>query len=79
MMMTKSLRLFSSYLFETIPLITRLSLFTAENNISSRKLAEKCGYKQEGILRDAYFYRGNICNWVIYSLLRDECKSTKTS
>lgn len=71
--MTEALNLFTSYLFTTIPLITRLSLYTAEDNKSSRRLAEKSGFKQEGILRDAYFYRGNICNWVIYSLLRNEC------
>ena len=71
--MTEALKIFSSYLFDTIPLITRLSLYTAEDNVSSRKLAEKCGYSQEGILREAYFYREKICNWVIYSLLRREC------
>lgn len=71
--MTEALQMFSSYLFETVPLITRLSLYTAEDNTASRKLAEKCGYKEEGILRNAYFYRGKICNWVIYSLLREEC------
>ena len=70
--MTEVLRLFSAYLFETVPFITRLMIATAENNTASRKLAEKCGYKQEGILRQAYFYRGTICNWVIYSLLREE-------
>lgn len=72
--MTEALTLFSSYLFLTIPFITRLSLLTAQDNIPSRKLAEKCGYTQEGILRQAYFYRGKICNWVVYSILRDEIK-----
>ncbi len=70
--MTEGLNLFTAYLFKTIPLITRLSLYTAENNIASRKLAEKCGYTQEGLLRNAYFYRGDICNWIIYSVLREE-------
>lgn len=70
--MTEALTLFSSYLFQTIPLITRLALYTAEDNIASRKLAEKCGYTLEGTLRNAYFYRGKICNWVLYSILREE-------
>ncbi len=51
-----------------------LSQETAENNIASCKLAEKCGFKREGVLRNAYFYRGSICNWVVYSLLKDEVK-----
>ncbi len=73
--MTEALNLFSKYLFETVPLITRLSLYTAENNSPSRKLAEKCGYTLEGILRDAYFYRGKMFNWAIYSILRSEVGS----
>lgn len=70
--MTEALTLFSSYLFQTVPCKTRLALYTAEDNIPSRKLAERCGYTLEGTLRNAYFYRGNICNWMIYSILREE-------
>lgn len=70
--MTEALTLFTKYLFETIPLVTRIALYTAEDNLPSRKLAEKCGYTQEGILRNAYFYRGHMHNWVIYSMLREE-------
>lgn len=69
---TEALNLFSAYLFDTVPLVTRIALYTAEDNLPSRKLAQKCGFSQEGILRNAYFYRGKVCNWVIYSLLRDE-------
>ncbi len=72
--MSEALKLFSHYLFDTIPQITRLSIYTAENNVPSRKLATKCGFIQEGILRDAYFYRGDMHNWVVYSLLRSEYK-----
>lgn len=70
--MGEALKLFSSYLFNSNPFITRLSLCTPEDNTPSRKMAEKCGYKLEGILRNAYFYRGKICNWTLYSILRDE-------
>lgn len=69
---SEALSLFSTYLFDCKPGITRLAILTAEDNLPSRKLAEKCNYKQEGILRDAYFYRGKMCNWVLYSLLRSE-------
>ena len=70
--MSEALCLFSAYLFETFPHITRLAIKTAVNNVGSRKLAEKCGFTQEGVLRKAYFYRGEICDFVIYSLLREE-------
>ncbi len=71
--MTEALKLFSSYLFKTVPFITRLMLVTADDNLSSRKLAEKCGFTQEGVMRKAYFYRGKICDWILYSILREEC------
>ncbi len=70
--MTEALNLFSSYLFETIPFVTRIALYTADSNISSQKLAEKCGFTKEGVLRKAYFFRGKVCDWFIYSLLREE-------
>jgi RimJ/RimL family protein N-acetyltransferase len=70
--MSEALTLFTSYLFTTIPLITRIALRIAENNTPSRKLAEKCGFTQEGILRKAYFYRGKMHNFVLYSILREE-------
>lgn len=72
--MTEALSLFSVYLFTTIPSITRLALLTAEDNSASRRLAKKCHFQNEGILREAYFYRGKICNWALYSLLRSEIK-----
>ena len=73
--MSEALPLFSVYLFETIPNITRLEARTSIKNIGSRKLIEKSGYTQEGVLRQSYFYRGNICDFVIYSLLRSEYNS----
>lgn len=71
--MSEALRLFYAYLFETKLHITRLAILTAADNTGSRRLAVKCGYTQEGILRQAYFYRGRVCDWVVYGLLREEC------
>jgi RimJ/RimL family protein N-acetyltransferase len=75
--MGEALALFSAYLFETVPHVTRLVIKTAVNNAGSRKLAEKCGYEQEGVLRRAYFYRGEICDFVVYSLLREHSPRLK--
>ena len=68
---TEALSLFSAYLFATKP-IQRLRIQTASNNIGSRKVAEKCGFLQEGVLRQAYFYRGEMCDNIVYGLLRNE-------
>ena len=72
--MTEALNLFTSYLFDVKPGLERISLYTASNNIPSQKLAEKCGYTFEGILRNAYFYRGEMYNFHVYSMLKNEKK-----
>ena len=70
--MSEALRLFSAYLFELKP-IPRLYLHTSADNEASRKVAEKCGYKYEGTMRQAAFLRGTYhdCPW--FSLLREDC------
>ena len=70
--MTESLKLFSRYLFSTKP-VRRLKLQINENNKASIKLAERCGFKKEGVLREAYFYRNQFCDFIIFGLLRNEC------
>ena len=71
---SQALPLFSAYLFDTKP-IHRLRLQTASDNIGSQRVAEKSGFKREGVLRQAYFYRGKMCDMFIYGLLREECCS----
>lgn len=68
--MTKVLKRFTKYLFDIQPGITRISLYTAESNIASRRLAEKCEFQLEGTLKKAYFYRGKIDNWLIYAKIK---------
>ena len=71
---TEALRIFSAYLFELKP-IPRLQLSTHTGNIAARRVAEKCGYKLEGTLRRMFFTRGAYVDYVLYSLLREECPS----
>jgi RimJ/RimL family protein N-acetyltransferase len=72
--MSEALPLFSAYLFDTKP-IARLTLFTSDNNVGSWRVAEKSGYQLEGTKRNAYFFRGQFHDFVMYSLLRDESPS----
>ena len=72
--MTEALRLFSSYLFELWP-IPRLQITCMQGNIPSRRVAEKCGFKFEGVLRQATFNRGHYYDLELFSLLREECPS----
>ena len=43
-----------------------------EDNISSLRMLEKCGYKKEGILRRASYVNGSFKNLIVLSVLRDE-------
>lgn len=70
--MTEALRIFSAYLFDVKP-IPRLQLRTSVGNAAARRVAEKCGYKLEGVQRQVGFARGQYHDCAVYSLLRDEC------
>lgn len=45
-----------------------------EHNLASRKLHAKCGYKEEGILRQSVYKRGLYHNELQLSVLRSEYK-----
>ncbi|MDQ8188588.1 GNAT family N-acetyltransferase [Pelagicoccus sp. SDUM812002] len=75
--MTEALRLFSAYLFQTESSYLRLTLLIHSGNTASLKVAEKCGYKKEGTLRNAYvdYSTGIPHSDEILSLLREESPS----
>ena len=68
---TEALRIVTAYMFELRP-IARLEIITDEGNVAARRIAEKCGFQYEGLLRDFWYVRGKYVNSVIYSLLRRE-------
>jgi RimJ/RimL family protein N-acetyltransferase len=70
-LMTEALRLFCSYLFSSRS-IHRLQLGIAVGNAASRRVAEKAGFRSEGVLRGAIFLKGAHHDLEILSLLRDE-------
>jgi RimJ/RimL family protein N-acetyltransferase len=74
--MGEALKLFVSYMFEVKP-INRFMLRIFSENIPSRKLAEKCGFKHEGTLREAMFHKGEFYDLEIYSIIRKDWESLK--
>ncbi len=70
--MSEALRLLSAFLFLSKD-IPRLQVVTDVENIGCRKVAEKCGYQLEGTMRKFSFTRGKYRDFVMYSLLREEC------
>lgn len=43
-----------------------------ENNLLSRKLALKCGLKEEGVLRQRLYKNGKYCNVIANSVIKEE-------
>ena len=64
----KALRLLSEWAFSTLGL-ARLQLSIAPGNTSSVRVAEKTGYRYEGLLRSLKVIRGNRVDSLLYSRL----------
>jgi [ribosomal protein S5]-alanine N-acetyltransferase len=43
-----------------------------EDNINSIRMAEKCGYKKEGLLRNSVYKNGKFHNQILVAVLREE-------
>ncbi len=71
---TEALQIFVAYLFELKP-INRIEIQLSKDNIPSRRVAEKCGFKYEGLKRQSVFSRGNYHDSELFSLIREECQS----
>ena len=71
-MMTEAIMLLSTYLFARFLEITRLQIRTAHDNEPSIRIAQRCGFTREGVLRKAYSYRGHLCDLIVFGLLREE-------
>jgi len=52
--------------------LLRIYASILESNMASRRMFQKCGFKEEGLLRDAVFKNGRYQNLVIVSILQDE-------
>ena len=68
---SEAVRLLAGYLFG-LKRINRLQLNIHPDNAASRRIAQKCGFTFEGILRGAWFHQGTYHDLEIWSLLRAE-------
>jgi RimJ/RimL family protein N-acetyltransferase len=69
--MTRAVRLFSGWIFESLP-IDRLAIMASVGNAPSRAVAERAGYRFEGVLRSFVIIKGERHDMAVYSLLRGE-------
>jgi|SRR5450830_341841 len=68
---TEALRLLCGYLFRVHPW-HRLEVLAAPANIASVRVAQKCGFRVDGRLREAFFINGRYTDVHVMSLLRPE-------
>lgn len=71
--MTRAVRLLSRWVFENLP-IERIQITVQPENRASRAVAERAGYKLEGILRSYIEIKGRRRDAAMYSLLRGELR-----
>jgi ribosomal-protein-serine acetyltransferase len=73
-LVTKACEALIRYSFNELQL-NRLDIQCATDNVRSRKVAERLGFKQEGVLREAWWSGGRFVDLVVYGLLASEWQS----
>ncbi|MBV9772580.1 MAG: GNAT family N-acetyltransferase [Gemmatimonadetes bacterium] len=75
--MSEALKLLAGFLFATRK-INRLQLGIMPENEASRRVAQNCGFRSEGIARGAIFLRGGNHDLEMFSLLRADAGRAKS-
>lgn len=68
---TEAVNLMVRYIFET-KRVNRIRLVIHPDNLASRRLAEKCGFKHEGTARGAWYHNGKHQDVEIYAILHED-------
>ncbi|MGV3467369.1 MAG: GNAT family N-acetyltransferase [Heyndrickxia sp.] len=69
--MAKAFKTFIDYGFKNLGL-NRIEVYISIDNIKSRKLPERFGFKEEGVLRQSYWLYDHYEDLVVYGLLAKE-------
>jgi RimJ/RimL family protein N-acetyltransferase len=70
---TRTLRLLARWAFDRVA-IARLELTCAPDNVASQRVAERCGFVREGVLRSHIRFKGGRRDSVMFSLLPGELR-----
>lgn len=73
---TEACRLLVDHLFRAYQ-YHRLELLSAPENAASVRIAQKCGFRAEGTLRQSFFINGRYQDVQIFSLLRPEWEAQR--
>ena len=70
-MMSEALELFTHFFFN-YKNISRLQLLIPDYHRPAIRVAQKCGYKLEGVLKEALFFQGKFIDLCVYAKLKRE-------
>jgi ribosomal-protein-serine acetyltransferase len=76
-LVTRACNILIRYSFSELK-INRLGIQCAADNDRSRKVAERLGFAQEGVLRQAWWSRDRFVDLVVYGLLPSEWQGEKS-
>jgi len=76
---SEAVRLFSNYLFANRPSYYRLQLVIETWNVPSWKLAERCGFVREGLMRSAGFGAADPADCFLYARTRKDWREASHS
>jgi ribosomal-protein-serine acetyltransferase len=68
---TKSCRALIDYAFDGLKL-NRVEIQCGLENIKSRKIAEKLGFREEGVVRQSGWLQNRFVDFVIYGMLTSD-------
>jgi len=74
---TEAVRLLTDHLFQVRPDTHRLQLIIEVWNVASWKLAERCGYVREGLLRSAGFAADDPADCFLYARTRRDWRQAQ--
>lgn len=69
---TRGLAAVCAWAFETFPALTRIELWALPGNDASLRVAERAGFRREGVLRSRLPFGSGLRDVVVCSLLRDD-------
>ncbi|XVQ10707.1 GNAT family N-acetyltransferase [Spirillospora sp. CA-255316] len=70
---TRTLRLLARWAFDHLA-VERLELTCAPDNVASQRVAERCGFVREGVLRSHLRFKGGRRDTMVFSLLPGELR-----
>ena len=70
---THATRLMAGWAFDTLG-VTRLELTCGPDNVASQRVAQRCGFVREGVLRAHLPFKGGRRDTVMFSLLPGELR-----